>query len=213
MIHHTQTRVIPQTETTKAKGNCWQTCAAAILDLPIEALPDQVDVEEAGQSFNNALIAYLWKHHRMSLVMLHQWSLRAPIHIDDVYHIACGPSPRTATNGVNHCVVCRAGTIVWDVHPSRAGLLSVNEFQFIVPAATDAQPPKVSFGDRDCMCPACGGIVAAEPSKPAEIVAQEHAAARGAIVRIGAEDWVHRYIKEITVVSVPSDSGASEART
>lgn len=200
MIQHTQTRLIPHTETAKAKGNCWQTCAASILDLPIEALPDQVDVEDAGQSFNNALIAYLWKHHRMSLVVLHQWAMRAPVCIEDVYHIACGPTVRTSTNGVNHCVVARAGEIVWDVHPSRAGLLSVNEFQFIVPAAIDTIAPKTTFGDRDCMCPACGGVVAAEPRKPAEIIVREHATRAGGIVRVSAEDWIHEYIKNIEVV-------------
>jgi hypothetical protein len=197
MITHTQTRLIPHTDTQRAKGNCWQTCAAAILEIPIGSLPDQVDVEDAGWSFNNALIAYLAKHHGKRLVYLRQWDLAAPVTVNrDVFHIICGPSPRTAANGVNHCVVGYAGTPFWDVHPSRAGLIGVNEFQFIVDHAPGAELPNIRFADRDCLCPACGGIVAKPEREPPEIVVKEFPHDKGTIL-VGAESWVHEYIRSV----------------
>jgi hypothetical protein len=84
--------------------------------------------------------------------------------VRDVHHIICGPTVRTATNGgQHHCVVGRAGKAVWDVHPSRAGLISVNELQFFVRVSRDELPEwtrKKEFAGRDCLCPACGGVVA-----------------------------------------------------
>lgn len=201
MITYTQTRLIPHTETTRAKGNCWQTCAAAILEVPIASLPDQVDAEDAGWSFGNALIAYLWKHQGKRLVYLHQWDLRAPISVkQDVFHIVCGPSPRTATNGVNHCVVGYQGQQFWDVHPSRAGLIGTNEFQFIVDKTSDDPPPRILFGDRDCLCPECGGIIPKPEAEPPQILVKEFPVAAGT-VHIGAESWIHEYIKFVDVVS------------
>jgi len=197
VITYTQTRMIPHTETERAKGNCWQTCAASILEVPIDALPNQVEVEDAGWSFNNALIAYLWKHHRKRLVFVHDYQLRAPIAVDrDAFHIICGPTNRTAANGVNHCVVGRGGREFWDVHPSRAGLIGVNEFQFLVDAAVDAEPPKIAFADRDCICPECGGIVPKPEAEPPEVVVKAFTNDTGT-VRIGAEPWVHAYIKSV----------------
>lgn len=164
MIQHTQT--IAEMAEGKAIGNCWQTCAASILDLPAEALPDQAAIEREGWSFGNALSCYLAKHHSILRVLLYTWQLKAPIIFHDVYHIICGPSPRTATNGgVNHCVVGRAGRQVWDVHPSRAGLIDVDEMQFFVKVEASELPEwtrEARFAGKDCMCPACGGVV----SKP-----------------------------------------------
>lgn len=196
MITHTQTKVIPRTETTPAKGNCWQTCAAAILELPIAVLPDQVAVEDAGWSFSNALIAYLAKHHGKGLAYWRQWDLRAPVSVNrDVFHIICGPSPRTPDNGVNHCIVGYAGAPFWDVHPSRAGLTGVNEFQFIVDLPADAPKLNIAFGTTDCLCSACGGVIAKPEKDPPPIVVREYPCQSGGNAFIGAEEWVHEYVK------------------
>ena len=163
MIAHTQSRLEPATEGHAAKGNCWQTCAASILELPIDALPDQVEAEDGGWSFGNVLRAYLWKHHRKWLINIYEFQIKAPLRVDpDVYYIACGPTERTATNGgVHHCVVAKAGQMVWDPHPSRAGLLDAKELELLVDHDESMEPPRPwSFGDdRDCLCPECGGVI------------------------------------------------------
>nr|DAH82754.1 MAG TPA: hypothetical protein [Caudoviricetes sp.] len=50
-------------------------------------------------------------------------------HVPDCFYLAYGPAAR----GVRHAVVCRAGELAHDPHPSRAGLLEVHEIHLIVP--------------------------------------------------------------------------------
>lgn len=151
------------TQTNLDPGNCWQTCIACILDLDPEVLPPQVDYDKrerdgdgwkwVGPSYMGVLQRYLRKHHGLAYVELHQppelWSILSVK--PGVLHMLTGRTIRTATNGSRHVVVASAGKMVWDPHPSRAGLTDEIQPSFLVPLAT---------WDRtmvDCVCPACGG--------------------------------------------------------
>lgn len=47
------------------------------------------------------------------------------------WHIVNGPSPR----GVSHSCLGYRGTLIWDPHPSRSGLIQVDSYYVLVPLA------------------------------------------------------------------------------
>lgn len=67
------------------------------------------------------------------------------------FGLACGPSER----GVSHAVVAVDGQIVWDPHPSRAGILRVKEVIEFEPAAT---PGTFGWGQSVSLNKTDGGI-------------------------------------------------------
>lgn len=154
------------TQSNVVQGNCWQTAVACVLEVEPAELPDQSMIEAAKKSYNNSLQAYLIKHHGLMYgnVPVYQHSALRPRadHLGG-YHVMCGPTVRTETNGgINHCVVGRFGRQVWDVHPSRASLLSVKEWGVLGHATPElieywrvrdeiANPEKSPC----CVCPRC----------------------------------------------------------
>lgn len=97
-------------------GNCIQAAVATLLGKPIEAVP-------------HVLLFDRWNH------MLAEWlaeqgylmRVRLTDHIPEDRCIVAGMSPR----GVAHVCVAEAGEIAWDPHPSRAGLIRIDEAWFI----------------------------------------------------------------------------------
>jgi hypothetical protein len=102
-------------------GDCQRAVVASLLDLPITAVPHFLR-EAAGEP-----VAY-WERLQ-AFVRSHGFVyLNVPVRAGqafygddgDVFHEISGPSPRG--NGVGHAVVGCNGQIVFDPHPSRAGL-------------------------------------------------------------------------------------------
>jgi hypothetical protein len=152
----TQTSLYPH-------GNCWQTCVACILDLDPEVLPPQAEYDrvtvredgtkEYGPSYNNALQFYLHEHHGLTYVELHlpeegyEFLHVAP----GTLHMLTGRTVRSdAYGGVRHVVVARDGQMIWDPHPSHAGLIEEIRWAFLVPYPKAWNPRK-----DPCVCPAC----------------------------------------------------------
>lgn len=152
VLQRTQTSLHPE-------GNCWQTCVACILGVEPEELPDQAALERVppgetyGKGYGNALGAYLRDHHGLFYIqqdpheVLPFARLREP-----GYHMLVGPTPRTPETGAFHVVVGRHGEIVWDPHPSHAGLTDVTGWGFLVPF-----PEKwaKAWFRIPCVCPRC----------------------------------------------------------
>lgn len=132
------------TQTNLDPGNCWQTCIACLLDIDPEDLPAQVDYDiktvnedgftEYGPSYSSVLQPYLRVHHNLAYVELHTppETLFAIEVREPGLHMMTGRTIRTATNGVRHVVVGRYGTLLWDPHPSRAGLTDDIHWAFLV---------------------------------------------------------------------------------
>lgn len=102
-------------------GDCQRAVIASLLELTIDQVPHFA--QEAGgdpelywngiQRFLGARgLVYLTAPARAGAVFFGEGV--------DLFHEISGPSPRG--NGVLHCVVGRNGQIVFDPHPSRAGL-------------------------------------------------------------------------------------------
>lgn len=102
-------------------GNCVQAALASILSLPLEAVPHFV--AEHGTKweiyFNRWLEARGWEVHRL-----------AGNYRPDGLYLASGISPR----GVRHMVVMRDRDLIHDPHPSREGLLEIDEVRILAPA-------------------------------------------------------------------------------
>jgi hypothetical protein len=155
------------------KGNCWQTSVACVLDLDPATLPDQsvcdlVDAEGHRQPpyYGNRLRAYLKKHHGLLYIEVYPTTLRdAFLGLKEPgYHFLTGTTERTGTPGgaPRHVVVARHGEMIWDPHPSRAGLLGEIKTAVLVPF-----PPEWDRGtvqDDQCECPACIDARASEAS-------------------------------------------------
>jgi len=171
------------TQTNLDPGNCWQTALAILLDLEAEVLPPQAEIEiamktEGGRygghfSYLNAIQCYLQKHHGLVYIELPVWQLDQLV-INGT-HLIVGPTVRTAAAierrapTFNHCVVGIGGTMVWDVHPSRAGLTKDEKYGLLTkppddwkktPARVEGQLKSWREGRRDsisdlCPCPAC----------------------------------------------------------
>jgi len=102
-------------------GNCQRAAMAAILDLDIDGLPPFEDAMSAGAFWRGI---YDWLADRGLAYEWHPADKPPP-----GYSIASGPAPR----GVDHAVVALDGVIVWDPHPSRAGLIEIENFMTFPP--------------------------------------------------------------------------------
>lgn len=162
--------MIECTQTVLSPGNCWQTAVACVLDLAPEKLPDQTvcdlwykpNPEESGTwtrrepFYSNELGAYLKKHHGLAYVNLHPHFMSTLEVKDPGIHFMSGKTVRTPASRENHVVVARYGELLWDPHPSRAGLVEVIYWAFLVPYP--AEWSKYSSRETSCHCPECGGF-------------------------------------------------------
>jgi hypothetical protein len=99
-------------------GNCQQAVVASVLGLPIEDVPNFNEC----RGFWNGYHAFLKSRGFIDVELPNN---RCP----DCFYLAYGKSPR----GVLHAVVYHGGNLAHDPHPSRAGIIAVDEVHLIVP--------------------------------------------------------------------------------
>lgn len=157
------------TQTNLEPGNCWQTCVACILDVEPEELPPQekYDLRKyhpdgtwewlPGKSYNNVLQNYLRTHHNLAYVEMHTPSelLESLLVRPHVFHMMTGRTVRTPVNKSRHVVVGRGGQMIWDPHPSRAGLTDEIKWSFLVPFPKEWGNSPIH--QDECVCRSCGG--------------------------------------------------------
>lgn len=150
------------TQTNTDPGNCWQTALACILEVEPDLLPDQVALEKAKKDYRNALNAYLEHHHNLVYAELEDYQFAGIMPREPGWHLLGGPTVRTEPiRSVHHVVVGRYGEMVWDPHPSRAGLVSVKRWGTLGPlpdrlrAWRREMMAKGGQWDFDCVCPVC----------------------------------------------------------
>jgi len=115
-------------------GDCWRCCIAAILNLPADQVPHFVldDKENNGCSVEWRTQEWLYARG-YTLLEAPRISIRYSRDVNPEYpKISCGPSPRSTKIGQHHAVVSISDNIVYDPHPSGAGLTAVtNEFMIV----------------------------------------------------------------------------------
>lgn len=162
MKFHTQTSLEP--------GNCFQTAVACLLDVEPEEVPDQL-VNDAkrvthpdgsatweGPHYVTALNAYLRTHHGLAYMEVH-YPIELFTHAVQLrepgYHLMTGRTVRSPVNNSRHVVVGRFGELVWDPHPSRAGLIEDVNYAFLLPFPQSWK--KIPGTETPCVCPKCAG--------------------------------------------------------
>lgn len=105
-------------------GNCMQAAVASVLNLPLEAVPHFSQFVWWPQAIE------LWARGRG--LSSHWHTIEE---IPDRLCVVGGKSPRGAKGG--HVVVAHRGEIVWDPHPSRDGLTSVEDCVWFEPWVGD----------------------------------------------------------------------------
>lgn len=131
-------RAIPKQTLLKENGeigDCLRCCIAAILNRPAKSVPHFV----AEHGHEGIIQAARW------LRINEFWMLQAdriteadwdcPVE-EDIPLIVCGPSPRSTGMGQYHAVIKLQGEIVYDPHPSEAGLTAEINAYAIVPRLT-----------------------------------------------------------------------------
>lgn len=102
-------------------GDCVRAAVASLLDREPTSVPHFIAGDFDGRVWWYALKGWAadngWNVTRRGLLP-RQENVPLP-----EFGIACGPSER----GVSHAVVAVDGKVVWDPHPSRAGILRVKE--------------------------------------------------------------------------------------
>ena len=117
-------------------GDCQRAVIASLLNLPISEVPHFNGIaKEDPLVFWEALQSFCKSHGYVYLTVPAR-SVFAFYGLDeDVYHEISGPSPRG--NGITHAVVGKGGHVVFDPHPSKAGLAGDSsewEYSFLVRA-------------------------------------------------------------------------------
>lgn len=154
MTEYTQT-------TFGSRGNCWQTAVACLLDVEPATLPDQSicdpPLPDGGHGtpfFSNWLGSYLRKHHDLAYFEIHVPEARHMLTVREPgWHFLTGETERTGKpdGSPRHVVVARYGEMVWDPHPSRAGLTRKINLALLVPFPDAWKSHRYD----DCFCPSC----------------------------------------------------------
>jgi hypothetical protein len=123
---------VDQTKFGMPDGNCFAACVATIFDLPLEAVPHFMHLGEGWfEPFRRWSVDVLG-HDVLIITPGSEKYFAAPL-------IVSGPAAR----GVDHSTVWERGNMFHDPHPSRAGLISVNDLVAFVPL----RPRSSGFGD------------------------------------------------------------------
>lgn len=114
-------------------GNCVQAAVASMLDLPIASVPHFAHFD-----WWKGALEFWARGKGLTCHWVHGDT------IPDHLAMVCGKSAR----GLGHAVVGEAGSIIWDPHPDRTGLVSID-----CAMSFEEWPGK---GDSGCF--ACGAI-------------------------------------------------------
>lgn len=106
-------------------GNCMSACIASILELPIEEVPYFMGNDIRGGAWKLKLKVWLAERGLYPLFITPVAEIYIPR-----YHIMQGKSPRGRGT---HAVVAKGDRVVWDPHPSRAGIRDISERTIIIP--------------------------------------------------------------------------------
>ena len=120
-------------------GNCLEACYATLLGVPLRAVPDPRLLAKGEEEAFDLLpervpVIRQWLHDRFTLCAVGEEGSSPPgvlLRRKDVplFWIASGPSER----GLQHATVYSNGSLLFDPHPSDAGLLEVNHWTVLVP--------------------------------------------------------------------------------
>ena len=119
-----------QTILGAGKGNCFSTCIACLLELPVDEVPNFCG-DNWGNDGEWFRAANRWLARfglRYFEVDFGEW-VGHELGLPDCYLIVCGPGPRDC----DHATVWLGGEMIHDPHPSGMGLLKPKSVGLLVP--------------------------------------------------------------------------------
>jgi hypothetical protein len=106
------------------RGDCYRACLASILELALEDVPHVC----LHADWRERTVAFL-RPFGLGLLTVNVFPEDYPRELfPDAWHVMAGPGQR----GVRHAVVGRRAIMLHDPHPSGAGLLSIEEYDFFL---------------------------------------------------------------------------------
>lgn len=119
MIPVTQTRlhIKDRHGNVLQKGNCFQAAVASIMELPLDEVPNFIEYsdDEWFEKFISFLDSKGYKYN---------WHYANDEQEIKGYSIGSGISPRATKDcRITHAVICLDGKMIFDVHPSREGVI------------------------------------------------------------------------------------------
>lgn len=123
-------------------GDCWRCCIAAVLGLPAEEVPHFLMKDDGTHNHNDDADAQRWLNangYRMVIVTAlgGREAIRFPCWNEDREKfpapivISVGPTVRSKRRGCYHAVVTQGSDMLYDPHPSEAGLTAITE-QYLI---------------------------------------------------------------------------------
>ncbi len=136
-------------------GNCWSTCIAMLIGMDTKYVPNFCGLyrDDQGIWYDRALE---WLSPKGVLLYTFdvdptEWH---PTYGERTVAIASGPGPR----GHDHCVLWKAGRLLYDPHPSGDGLFKTKTFDVLVISDPDLFGAHLREQERQPQyCPACNG--------------------------------------------------------
>jgi hypothetical protein len=149
MIPVTQTKVVVRNSKDEiiVNGNCYAAAIASLLELPLTEVPNvEVFFQIEGSYWNEVMLTFInskgWDlcsddrykvfHPELARAIRSQdertdEEYRADLRLmlEDNYYLVSGPSVR----GVNHITIYKAGELIHDPHPTKEGILALEQFQ------------------------------------------------------------------------------------
>lgn len=114
-------------EPDKQRGNCLSAVVASLLELPIEDVPNFVQnhVDTGGErDWWNELHAFIDQHDHQMCYLRASSGGTFPAPEPDEYYTVTGKSPRDPA--IYHIVIYQNGHMVFDPHPDRTGLTTID---------------------------------------------------------------------------------------
>jgi hypothetical protein len=104
-------------------GNCMQAAVATVLGVGLDEVPHFL-VDGPSPGWWDRMNAWLLAHHGVAIITL----VASDFVVPPVVHLMVG----TTCRGSKHVVVGFDGRMVWDPHPSDAGLVTVEHIELFV---------------------------------------------------------------------------------
>ena len=108
------------------RGNCFATAIACILEVPVDQIPNFCNEDDWRWATNKWLKPRGLFYVDIAIPPDMRGEL---LTMYAGYHVISGDGPR----GLRHSVVGQAGKMIHDPHPSGAGLVTEEEFGFLIP--------------------------------------------------------------------------------
>ena len=119
-------------------GDCFRACIASLLEMDIQDVPHFLDgenpyrwYEELSAWLGNMGLSYF--DHPVDEPGINKWEHLFSTINTPIYHEMCGKSPR---GNFDHSVIGCNGKVVFDPHPSRAGIKTIKSYGFIIKACS-----------------------------------------------------------------------------